>query len=118
MKKKSNIFKCRIEYNEDGTIKITSFLNQQIPYHLLLALNNSVHEVEDTINRKTDWKEQFIRFKHDGVIYEQITRPTDAKLCCDGCVFLNEQGNGCTHPHYLNGTKGNCHNKIYVIKNE
>lgn len=30
---------------------------------------------------------------------------------CEGCVFRKDT---CVHPHYLDGTKGNCLGKIYV----
>lgn len=50
--KENNIYKCRITYNDDGTISVISYSNRKIPFSLLCELNNAVHEVEDTYNGK------------------------------------------------------------------
>lgn len=106
--KENNIYKCRITYNDDGTISVISYSNRKIPFSLLCELNNAVHEVEDTYNGKNAWKKCFIQFEHDGKTYRQIETSDNA---CEGCIFRKDT---CVHPHYLDGTKGNCLGKIYV----
>lgn len=109
--KKRNTFKCQIEYNENGNVKVTSYRNKQIHPHLFKLLNESVHEAREKFNNEAEWKEYFIHFTHDNVSYKQVKR--NGIMPCEGCIFLKGEC-GCQHPHYLDGAKGNCNNKIYV----
>lgn len=106
-----NIFKCAIEYLS-GEIKITSYRNRQIPLSLLSDLNNAVHEIADKYNGKSNWKEQYIAFTHDGIRYRQVDN-VETQVCPDVCCF--HKNHTCIHPHYLDGTKGNCTHKHYII---
>lgn len=107
---KQNTFKCRIEYDYRGDIKITSYSNQQIPGHLFNLLNTAVHQMREKYNHEAEWKKYYIRFYHDGHIYEQ----DDAVDHCKGCAFSSIVR--CKHPYYLSGTKGDCTDKIYKQK--
>lgn len=111
-KNKNNIYKCKITYNDDNTISIISFVNQQIPFALFDELNKAVHNVRETYNGENSWKDFYIHFEHEGHSYKQINSPI--VNCCKNCVFENKNSLRCEHPHYMDGTKGVCNNKIYI----
>lgn len=109
---KRRIYKCEVIQNDDGSIKVTSYSNRLLGYGVLAALNKAVHEAADELNGKAPWRKKYIRFEHDGKIYQQTERK--GKMCCDGCCFKNQEG--CKHPYYGEGTdysKGSCDNLIY-----
>jgi len=110
--KDRNIFKCEIKYFP-GEIKITSYRNNQIPISLLRELNNAVHEVADKFNGKNLWKKQYISFIHNGISYRQVDNTVVDGYCEICCFYKNGE---CTHPHYLDETKGDCENKHYIIE--
>lgn len=99
-------YKAELTLTDEGW-KIISYSNRLIPLNVLRELNNAVHDAIDKINGKTAWKNEYIKFTHEGKSYEQI----DEIHLCDGCIFRKD--NLCIHPHYSDGTKGNCNNKIY-----
>lgn len=102
-------FKARLTQKENGEWEIISCSNRRIPFGILARLNDAVHDVIDEINGKTDWKKSYIRFTHEGKTYHQIDQ---TGRVCEGCCFL-EEGAVCTHPHYMDGTKGKCAGRIY-----
>ena len=56
MKANKNVnYKARLWVDEKGELHGLSFANQQIPFRLLDALNNAMHEVVDSFNGKTYW---------------------------------------------------------------
>lgn len=116
--RRNAIFKARIEIDEkDYEVKISSYTNKNIPYGLMLELNKAVQEVARTINGTNAWKRVFIHFTHYGVKYRQIE--ADPNQLCKGCVFhYNKDGYSCQHPHYLDGTKGDCTGRIYIKENQ
>lgn len=105
-------FKCRIEEGENGKVSITSYSNRKIAANLFNKLNKAVHQVREDYNDEANWKKYYIKFEHDGFIYEQI-ESTDI---CNGCTFRSFINNkiGCSHPHYK--TKGECTGRIYIKK--
>lgn len=108
------VFKVQIELTEDG-LRLSSFGNQKIPYDLFSKLHKAVHRVSDEVNGKLDWRKEYIKFTHEGVRYTQV----DSDICCKGCCFyLCKNGISCHHPHYLDGTKGDCTGKIYKVDKE
>lgn len=110
MNKKDNIFKCRIQYSDNGIIKIIPYRNNQIPYSLFHKIKEALLEVKQDYNGESKWKNKYIHFNYNGHQYKQIDHSSN--LLCEGCVF--HDNTNCKHPYYLNGTKGNCENKIYV----
>ena len=105
MKTNKNVnYKARLWVDEEGELHGLSFGNQQIPMGLFNALNIAMHEVVDRFNGKTAWKENYIKFTHNGKRYEQFDGK-DAKNPCIDCVFLSKR---CQHPHYHDGSKGYC----------
>ena len=112
MKANKNVnYKARLWVDEKGELHGLSFANQQIPFRLLDALNNAMHEVVDSFNGKTYWKEKYIKFTHNGKRYEQFDGKDDNIPCYD-CVF----GRDCQHPHYYDGTKGRCGKPYREVK--
>lgn len=109
--KDRNVFKCEIKYLP-GKIKITSYYNRQIPASLLLDLNTAVHEIADKYNGKLNWRKQYIAFTQDGIRYRQVDN-VGTRECPDICCFY--KNHTCTHPHYLDETKGDCTHKHYII---
>lgn len=105
-------YKARLIKKENGDWQINSYVNKQIPSTILMELNNAVHEVIERVNGKIDWKQYYIRFSHNGKTYYQVDRKGSN---CEGCCFLRNDLNNvcCTHPHYLDGTKGKCLGRIY-----
>ena len=111
--RKDRIYKARIEFGDDGRIKVTSYANRLLHFGLLAALNKAVHEVADVWNNIAPWRRRYVRFEHEGQTYMQTDRISDR--ACVGCCFLHGPA-GCCHPHYgLNSdwTKGDCEDKIY-----
>lgn len=105
MKANQNVnYKARLYVDEKGELHGISFANQQIPMGLLDALNKAMHEVVDSFNGKTAWKETYIKFTDNSKRYEQFDGK-NPNTPCDGCVF---SGKHCQHPHYYDGTKGYC----------
>lgn len=105
MKPNQNVnYKARLYVDENGELHGISFANQQIPMRLLDALNKAMHDVVDSFNGKTAWKETYIKFTDNGKRYEQYDGE-NPNTPCDGCVF---SGLYCRHPHYYDGTKGYC----------
>lgn len=105
------IYKAEVIIDDDGRIKATSYVNRKLG-SLLFDFNKAIHETCQRLNGETDWKQSYIHFEHDGIKYKQV----DAANCCEGCVFNQEKdGHGCQHPHYLDGTKGDCTGRAYVI---
>lgn len=105
-------YKAKIEITNEG-IKITSFHNRLIPFGLLRELNKAVLEVADRANGKLAWKRSYIRFTHEGKTYYQVDENGGL---CHGCCFLRkdkEEFSECLHPHYKDGTKGDCKGLIY-----
>ena len=72
----------------------------------------AMHEVVDTVNGKTSWKENYIKFTSNGKRYEQFDG-SDVNIPCNDCIF---RGNPCQHPHYLDGTKGYCGKPYREVK--
>ena len=108
---KRAIYKARVDILDDGKVKVISYCNRLIPPAIFKELNESIHAARERINNEAPWKQTFIRFDHEGHTYYQIN---NTGIGCVGCVFhRNEGGIGCQHPHYLEGTKGNCIGKIY-----
>ena len=106
------IYKAEVIIEDDGRIKVTSYANRMLG-SLLYDFNKAVQEMRQRLNGEANWKQAYIHFEHDGVKYRQInsTEP------CKGCVFLrDENGRSCQHPHYLDGTKGDCTGRIYIIE--
>jgi hypothetical protein len=113
--KKENIFKCRIEYDDHGNIKVTSYSNEKMPGQLFNMLDSAVHQVREKYNNEAPWKKEYIQFEHNGYKYQQA----DASRLCAGCTFFSIVR--CKHPYYLAGTRGDCIGKIYKkveMKNE
>jgi hypothetical protein len=112
---KRAIYKVRVEIPNDGKVRVTSYTNRLIPFDVFRALNEAVHEAREKLNNEAPWKKSYIRFEHEGKVYEQVDQET-GKIC-DGCVFCKTfEGRvlGCQHPYYLDGTKGRCDGKIFV----
>lgn len=108
---RKGIYKAKVELDDNGKLKITSYVNRRIPAVFRWDINNAMQEIAKRFNGELDWQEKFIRFTHDGVTYEQV--PSDKY--CEGCVFCeHKNGINCQHPHYLDGSKGICEKKIYV----
>lgn len=107
---KRAIYKVEVIIGDDGKIKVTSYSNRKLG-GLLFDFNKAVQETRQRLNGDLDWKQAYIHFEHEGVKYHQ----TDSTDYCYGCVF-NKKVNGvyCQHPHYLDGTKGDCRGRIYV----
>lgn len=101
-------FKARLTQKENGEWKIITYSNRKIPFGILARLNDAVHDVIEEINGKTDWKQSYIRFTHEGKTYQQVDQHGGI---CDGCCFRTKER--CTHPHYMDGTKGKCTGRIY-----
>lgn len=104
------IFKAELKRKENGEWQIISYANRLIPGQIHRELNNAIHDVIDRVNGKTDWKQSYIRFTHNGKTYHQVDREGSI---CEGCCFLRDGILGCSHPHLADGTKGNCVGKIY-----
>ena len=102
-------FKARLTQEKTGEWKIISYSNRMIPVPIFYELNNAIHDVINKINGKLDWKQSYIRFTHEGKTYHQIDCTGSA---CEGCCFHEERAS-CTHPHYIDGTKGVCTGRIY-----
>ena len=114
MKENKNVnYKARLWVDKKGELHGLSFANQQIPFRLLDALNNAMHEVVDSFNGKTYWQEKYIKFTHNGKRYEQFDGKDDNTPCAD-CVFRDKQH--CKHPHYYDGTKGRCGKPYREVK--
>ena len=114
MKANKNVnYKARLWVDKKGELHGLSFANQQIPFRLLDALNNAMHEVVDSFNGKTYWQEKYIKFTHNGKRYEQFDGK-DANISCYDCVFRDKQH--CKHPHYYDGTKGCCRKPYREVK--
>jgi hypothetical protein len=111
---KRNVYKCEVIIDDEGELHISSYENRQISHGLLDSLNTAVHEIADKYNGKADWKKSYIQFTEDGKTYMQFDKPIGTKFACDACCFYKKE-NGCTHPHYLDGTKGVCGDKAYKI---
>ena len=114
MKKNENIYYKASLWIENGELHGMSFRNNRIPMGLLDALNIAMHEVVDRFNGKTAWKENYIKFTHNGKRYEQFDGK-DAKNPCIDCVFLNKR---CQHPHYHDGSKGYCGKPYREVKDK
>ena len=102
------IFKAEVVI-KNGKMKVTPYSNRKLGM-IPSFFNAAIQEVVEQINHEADWKKKYIHFCDNGIKYRQIDRPSDSSYC-QGCVFCK---NGCTHPHYLDGTKGNCEEKIYI----
>ena len=114
MKENKNVYyKARLWIDENGELHSISFTNRQIHMGLLDALNKAMHEVVDTYNGKTSWKENYIKFTDNGKRYEQFDG--NDKIPCYDCVFQGKPGH-CQHPHYLDGTKGYCGKPYREVK--
>ena len=114
MKANKNVnYKARLWVDEKGELHGLSFANQQIPFRLLDALNNAMHEVVDSFNGKDYWQEKYIKFTHNGKRYEQFDGKDDNTPCAD-CVFCGK--NNCQHPYYYDGTKGCCRKPYREVK--
>ena len=107
-------YKARLWVDEKGELHGISVSNQQIPMGLFKALNDAMHEVVDSFNGKTAWKETYIKFTDNGKRYEQFDG-TDANTPCNDCVFRGKQ---CRHPYYLDGSKGYCGKPYREVKME
>lgn len=102
------IFKAQLIQRDNGEWQIISYANRLIPVSIHRELNNAIHDVIDKVNGKTDWKQSYIRFTHNGKTYHQV----DSKgSICEGCCFSRIIG--CSHPHFADGTKGSCEGRIY-----
>ena len=114
---KKAIYKARVEIDDNGKVSVCSVSNIRIPYSVLMPLNEAVHEAARTINGTNSWKQTFIRFRHEGKNYVQVPKLVEGY--CTGCVFhFYKDGRNCQHPHYLDGTKGNCGMNIYKEEKE
>lgn len=108
------IFKVQVELTENE-FRLSAFSNQRIPGDLLSKLNKAIHRVSDEVNGRLAWKKEYIKFTHDNVKYAQV----DSDDFCKGCCFyVKKDGISCQHPHYLDGTKGDCSGKIYKVDKE
>ena len=113
MKENKNVnYKASLWVDENGELHGLSVANQKIPYGLFDMLNKAMHEVIDTVNGKTSWKENYIKFTDNGKRYEQFNGK-NAKDPCIDCVFLNKR---CQHPHYHDGSKGYCGKPYREVK--
>ena len=114
MKANKNVnYKARLWVDKKGELHGLSFANQQIPFRLLDALNNAMHEVVDSFNGKTYWQEKYIKFTHNGKRYEQFDGKDDNTPCAD-CVFRGLVQ--CKHPYFFDGTKGCCRKPYREVK--
>lgn len=115
MKENKNVnYKARLWIDENGELHGISFANRQIPLGLFDMLNKAMHEVVDTVNGKTSWKENYIKFTSNGKRYEQFDG-SDVNIPCNDCIFRGNPGH-CQHPHYLDGTKGYCGKPYREVK--
>ena len=115
MKANKNVnYKARLWVDDKGELHGLSFANEQIPYSLLNALNNAMHEVVNSFNGLNLWKENYIKFTYNGKRYEQFDGK-DANTPCNDCVF---RGQYCQHPHYYDLTKGYCEKPYREVKME
>lgn len=115
MKENKNVnYKARLWLDENGELHGVSFGNRQIPMGLFDALNKAMHEVVDSYNGKTAWKENYIKFTDNGKRYEQFDGK-DANTPCVDCVF---RGKHCQHPHYYDGSKGYCGKPYREVKDK
>ena len=113
MKENKNVnYKARLWIDKKGELHGLSFANQQIPFRLLDALNEAMHEVVDSFNGKNAWKENYIKFTDNGKRYEQFDGKYADSPCLD-CVFGSRN---CQHPHYYDGTKGYCRKPYREVK--
>lgn len=99
-------YKAKLTQDANGGWHIISYSNRQIPTSIFFELNNAVHDAIDKVNGKLDWKQSYIRFRHNGKNYYQVPARLNS---CDGCCFHTAAK--CTHPYFK--TKGNCTGKIY-----
>ena len=114
MKENKNVnYKARLWIDENGELHGISFANRQIPLGLFDMLNKAMHEVVDTVNGKTSWKENYIKFTSNGKRYEQFDG-SDVNIPCNDCIFRGKEH--CQHPHYLDGTKGYCGKPYREVK--
>lgn len=100
------IFKAELKRKENGEWQIISYANRLIPGQIHWELNNAIHDVIDRVNGKLDWRQSYIRFRHNGKTYSQVPARLNS---CDGCCFRTSKK--CTHPYFE--TKGNCTGRIY-----
>ena len=115
MKENKNVnYKVRLWVDENGELHGISFTNNKIPLGLFDMLNKAMHEVVDTVNGKTSWKENYIKFTDNGKRYEQFDG-NDVNIPCNDCIFRGNPGH-CQHPHYLDGTKGYCGKPYREVK--
>lgn len=106
------IYKIRFDIEDDGSVKMTPFVNRRVPYYLRDEMDWAARELQNRLNGKSDWKKSYIFFEHDGVKYRQVDADPD-KLPCEGCVFNDDKdGHSCQHPYYFS-SKGRCTGKIY-----
>ena len=113
MKENKNVnYKARLWIDENGELHGISFTNRQIPLGLFDMLNKAIHEVVDTVNGKTSWKENYIKFTSNGKRYEQFDG--NDKIPCYDCVFGGKDY--CQHPHYYDGFKGYCGKPYREVK--
>ena len=113
MKENKNVnYKARLWVDENGELHGISFSNRQIPLGLFDMLNKAMHEVVDTVNGKTSWKENYIKFTDNDKRYEQFDG--NDKIPCYDCVFGGKDY--CQHPHYYDGSKGYCGKPYREIK--
>ena len=113
MKENKNVnYKARLWIDENGELHGISFANRQIPLGLFDMLNKAMHKVVDTVNGKTSWKENYIKFTSNGKRYEQFDG--NDKIPCYDCVFGGKDH--CQHPHYYDGFKGYCGKPYREIK--
>ena len=106
----NKIFKMQVTSDCDsGKIRVTPYSNRELGI-LPTLFNNAIQEVVEQINNEACWKKKYIHFSDNGIKYRQIDKPFDSKLC-QNCVFWK---NGCIHPHFMDGTKGVCEDKIYI----
>lgn len=111
MKKNRNVnYKVRLRIDENGELHYIPFANQQIPLGLFKSLTRAIHEVVDIFNRKTTWKENYIKFTYNFKRYEQFDGKNNNTPCSD-CVFC---GISCQHPYY--DTKGFCGKPYREVK--
>ena len=115
MKKNKKVYyKAHLWIDENVELHGLTVTNRLIPMGLLNALNKAMHEVVDSFNGKTSWKENYIKFTHNGKRYEQFDGK-DANSPCTDCVFL---GKHCQHPHYQDGSKGYCGKPYREVRKE
>ena len=113
MKENKNVnYKARLWIDGNGELHGISFANRQIPLELFDMLNKAMHEVVDTVNGKTSWKENYIKFTSNGKRYEQFDG--NDKIPCYDCVFGGQDH--CQHPHYYDGSKGYCGKPYREVK--